>query len=248
MVINTNMIMSIHDYLHLVKEPWGRMFYDLLYAQLPIPRTPTLAILDFGSGLGLTSNHYAAWHKVTAIDPNEEMIQNRRQENPYTQIHGSVEKLADFDDHSFDAALCHNVLEYIENKEPVLAALFRVLKPGGFLSVVKHNRAGKVLHSAVFQNDPNSALALMDNSANSGNPYLGTQYLYSNEALAEWAEKYGGKVIKTLGMRSFWALGQDNAVKYNDDWYQAMLELETRAADEDAYRNAAYYNHLLVRK
>jgi len=239
---------SVIDYLDLVQAPWGRMFYDLLYAQLPMPDAPALKILDFGSGLGLVSNHFAARHDVTAIEPNPEMIQNRRKDNPYAQIQGGIEKLIDFDDLFFDVIFCHNVLEYIENKEPVLAGLFRVLKPGGLLSVVKHNRAGKVIHNAVFCNDPNSALALLDEDANSANAYLGTQHLYTNGDMAAWAAKFDSKIIKILGMRAFWALGQDNAVKYNGEWYQAMLKLETRAAEVEAYRNAAYFNHLLVHK
>jgi len=34
---------------------------------------------------------------------------------------------------------------YIEEKEPIIAELFRVLKPNGKLSIVKYNRIGRVL-------------------------------------------------------------------------------------------------------
>jgi SAM-dependent methyltransferase len=67
---------NIKDYVELVKAPWGKMFYDLLFIQLNIPKSPKLKILDFGSGLGVTSNHFAAWHDVTAVEPNKEMIDN----------------------------------------------------------------------------------------------------------------------------------------------------------------------------
>lgn len=40
--------------------------------------------------------------------------------------------------------ICHNVLEYIENRRSILAELHRVLKPHGVLSIVKHNHAGRV--------------------------------------------------------------------------------------------------------
>ncbi len=42
------------------------MFYDLLFLQLDIPQVPKLKILDFGSGLGVTSNHFVNWHGITA--------------------------------------------------------------------------------------------------------------------------------------------------------------------------------------
>ena len=89
---------SVKEYVELVKAPWGRMFYDLVFTQLDIPQTPKLKILDFGSGLGVTANHYAAWHDVTAIEPNEEMIENSHKENLYTQVHGSIEKITSMKD------------------------------------------------------------------------------------------------------------------------------------------------------
>ena len=49
---------SINDYVDLVKAPWGKMFYDLLFAQLDIPNSQRHKILDLGSGLGVTANHF----------------------------------------------------------------------------------------------------------------------------------------------------------------------------------------------
>ena len=235
-------------YLEHVQMPYGRMFYDILFEQLNITQSPRLNILDFGSGLGVTANHYAAWHDVTAIEPSEETLGYSFRENAYRQIKGGIEKLSEHEDNSFDAALCHNVLEYIEHKEPVVAELLRVLKPSGVLSIVKHNRVGRIFGTAVFKNDPKKALALLDSNANDKNDYLGTQYLYSNEYIASLAEKYNGKVQEVLGMRTFYALGQDNSVKYTDEWYQNMLTLEHAVARVDEYRNAAFFSHMIIRK
>ena len=239
---------DINDYIELVKAPWGRIFYDLLFEQLAIPQAPRLKILDFGSGLGVTANHFAAWHDVTVIEPNSEMIEHRYADNHYTQILGGIEETATYGDGAFDMILCHNVLEYMEEKEPIIAAFFRMLKPGGTLSIVKHNRAGRVIHTAVFRNNPAKAAKLIDHRANDVNQYLGTQYLYSLSDVRAWADKYGGKISKILGMRAFWALGQDNTIKYSDEWYRGMLDLERRAADIDEYKNAAFYNHILIEK
>ena len=157
---------SVKEYAELVKAPWGRMFYDLLFMQLDIPQSTKQNILDFGSGLGVTANHFAAVHDVTAVEPDEDMINNSFRAHEYRQIHGGIEKVAGFADESFNIILCHNVLEYIEEKEPVIAELLRVLDSGGFLSIVKHNRVGRVFNTAVFNNDPQKALALLDANAN----------------------------------------------------------------------------------
>ena len=239
---------SVKDYVELVKAPWGRMFYDLLFAQLDIPQSPKLDILDFGSGFGITANHFAAWHDVTAVEPNDEMIRNSYKENEYKQMRGGIEKISEFEDKSFDIVCCHNVLEYIENKEPMICELLRVLKLGGLLSVVKHNRVGRVFGTAVFKNDPKKALALIDENANDKSNFLGTQYIYSNDYLISLAAKYSGSVIKILGMRAFYALGQDNNIKYTDEWYESMLALENAVAGIDAYKNAAFFSHLFIGK
>ena len=157
---------NVREYVELVKAPWGKMFYELLYEQLNIPQLPKLKLLDFGSGLGVTACHYAAWHDVTAVEPNSEMISSSFRENEYEQIHGGIDSLTEFGDKAFDFIFCHNVLEYIEYKEPIISELMRVLKPGGILSVVKHNRVGRVICTAVFKNDPKKALSLLDESAN----------------------------------------------------------------------------------
>jgi len=239
---------SAKDYVKLVQEPWGKIFYDLLFIQLDLPPFPKLKILDFGAGLGVTSNYYAKWHEVVAVEPNKEMIENRRTDNMYTIIHGGVEVVAGYENNCFDMVLCHNVLEYVEEKESIIAELMRVLKSGGVLSLVKHNRVGRVFQTAVFKNDPKKALSLLDVNANDKSNYLGTQYIYSNDDAAKMVEKYGGTVGRILGMRAFYALGQDNAVKYDDEWYQNMVALETAVASIDEYKKAAFLSHLLVKK
>ena len=239
---------NVKEYVELVKAPWGKIFYDLVFTQLDIPQTPRLKILDFGSGLGVTANHYAVWHDVTAVEPNEEMIENSHRDNKYNQITGGIEKIKQFENNSFDIILCHNVLEYIEDKEPIVAELLRVLKTGGILSVVKHNRAGRVFHTSVFKNDPKKALTLLDKNANDKSNYLGTQYIYANDYMAKLANKYGGEIKEVFGMRAFYALGQDNTVKYTDEWYENMLALENCVASVDEYKSAAFFNHLLIKK
>ena len=239
---------SVLDYVQLVQEPWGRIFYDLLFMQLDLPQAPRLKILDFGSGLGVTSNHYAKWHEVTAIEPNREMIRNSHTENSYTIIHGGMESLIAYENNYFDVVLCHNVLEYVEEKEPIIAELMRVLKSNGLLSLVKHNRVGRVFQTAVFKNDPKKAISLLDDSTNDKNNYLGTQYIYTNDDAAMMLGRYGGIIDRILGMRAFYALGQDNSVKYDDEWYQNMIALETAVADIDEYKKAAFLSHLIVKK
>jgi Methylase involved in ubiquinone/menaquinone biosynthesis len=58
---------------------------------------------------------------VVAVEPNKEMIASRYQEFTYQQLNGSLEVLTNFADNSFDFVICHNVLEYVQNREEIVS-------------------------------------------------------------------------------------------------------------------------------
>ena len=148
--------------MHTITElpAWERLLKKILWAQLGDIRENH--ILDFGSGEGVAADHFAQHNRVVAIEPSEEMLVGRWNDYEYRQIHGDITSLSEFDDNTFDIILCHNVLEYIDDKERVVKELCRVLKPGGMLSVVKHNRAGRVMQLAVLLDELEKAHQLLD--------------------------------------------------------------------------------------
>ena len=68
-----NMSDAIKNYRNMVEQPWGRMFYELIYKQLNVSDSKRLKILDFGAGFCITADHYAKDHDVTAVEPSDEM-------------------------------------------------------------------------------------------------------------------------------------------------------------------------------
>ena len=130
---------------------WERLFKKIVWKQLGDIKDKY--ILDFGSGEGITSNYFAEKNRVVAVEPWEEMLKDAWTDNEYRQIIGDVNSLNEFEDNSFDIIICHNVLEYIDDKENVIRELERVLKPEGFISLVKHNRNGRVMQMAVLLDD-----------------------------------------------------------------------------------------------
>ena len=111
---------SINDYRKMVDEPWGKMFYEMIFKQLNIQNDKRIRILDFGAGFCITANHYAKNHEVIAVEPNEEMYSLRVEENEYTLITQGLDYLKTVPDNSVDVVICHNVLEYVENKKEIL--------------------------------------------------------------------------------------------------------------------------------
>ena len=230
------MVANIQAYLENLQQPWGQLYYDILFEQLQDIKGKR--VLDFGSGFGLVANHLAKENQVLAVEPNEEMVALRTQDYSYQQLVGSLDQLASLEDASFDVILCHNVLEYVENREAVLKAFTRLLKPGGLLSIVKHNEVGRVLQTVVFENDTRKALALLagqDLETHS----MGLAQAYNLDAAFV---DLGLEVQNYQGIRVFYGL-QDNRFKGQEGWRESMLQMELAVCQEPPYRDMAFFQH-----
>ena len=222
---------------------WERLLKKIVWAQLGDIREKR--ILDFGSGEGITANHYARNNDVVAIEPSEEMLVNRWADFEYRQIQGDISKLSEFEDNCFDVILCHNVLEYIEDKKRVLAELYRVLKPHGMLSIVKHNRAGRVMQMAVLLDDLEKANDLLDGKNSTASKFGVIRY-YEDEMISGWVP--GLKKSDCFGIRTFWDLQQNQEKHNTEEWQSRMMQLEMRVSQMEEYRRISFFHHLLFSK
>ena len=90
-------------------------------------------ILDVGCGNGYATNYFIEKDKdVTALTLSPETY-NLPTGNVKVVV-GNVEKLP-FEDNSFDAVWCYNLLEHTHNNGIALKEMRRVLKDGGFLFI-----------------------------------------------------------------------------------------------------------------
>ena len=222
---------------------WDRLFRKIIWAQLGDLRGRR--VLDFGSGEGITADHYAADNDVTALEPWDEMLKDAWRDHEYRQIVGGVEALAKFADNTFDVVICHNVLEYADDKPAIVRELARVLKPGGFLSLVKHNRYGRVMQMAVLLDDCDKANALLDGEDSAASKFGRIRY-YDDADIQAWCP--GLVTEKTYGIRAFWDL-QQNQEKHPDElWQEEMMKLEMRVSEVEEFRSIAFFHHLILRK
>ena len=229
------------DYFDFQRSPWGEMQYRLQWEQLAFAQG--LRVLDFGSGTGKTANHLAAKNTVTAVEPSADMLAQRYCEHAYRQIHGGID---DLPDEQFDLVLCHNVLEFVDDREHYLEALAARVAPGGRLSILKHNMPGRAMRQAVLHNDPAGALALLRGEAPS-NPF-GVIHLYGTGELIDWAANRGFTLERHYGMRAFYSM-RDDADGWDDPaWGEAAHDLELAAADLEPYRSVAFYHHVVMRR
>lgn len=232
---------KLYSYFDYVNEPWGRLFYLCVWKQLP--ELKGKKILDFGSGFGITAEHLSEKNEVIAVEPSEDMVRIGSKDNhSFKQIIGSLETLKQFNDETFDCIVCHNVFEYVDNRNVILAEFKRILKADGFISIVKHNRSGRIMQKAIFDYDISAVKALLSGNNNISKNFGEIKDYEDRDLLIN-----GLRIDKCYGICAFYGL-QDNKIKYHKDWSEMMLDIEMSVAEREEFRNIAFFHHLILRK
>lgn len=222
---------------------WDWLLKQMLWMQLDF--VSGMKVLDFGSGCGETAEHMSAKNSVTAVEPSAKMLADRVASSAYTQLVGSLEQVQAMQDASFDMVLCHNVLEYVDDKAAYLRELTRVLKPGGLFSLVKHNRPGRVMQMTVLLNNFDMANTLLD-GGNGVTSQFGDIRYYADEDVLRYCPEL--QLDKLWGLRTFWDLQQNQACHTDPEWQRSMLAVEHRVSTLPEYQAIAFFHHLLMRK
>ncbi len=102
-------------------------------------------VVDIGCGGGLLAEEFAHLDcQVTGIDPSVASLEIAREHAQQSGLQifyqkGVGEQLP-FDEHTFDIAICCDVLEHVNDVGQVIREIARVLKPGGFFFYDTINR------------------------------------------------------------------------------------------------------------
>jgi ubiquinone/menaquinone biosynthesis C-methylase UbiE len=98
---------------------------------------PDMEVLEFGCGTGSTAISHAPYvNHILAIDISSKMIDIAQKKADEKHIKNVTFKRATIDevtvpDGSLDVVMGHSILHLLENKEEVIAKVYRMLKPGG---------------------------------------------------------------------------------------------------------------------
>ena len=130
-----------------------------------------LAVLDVGGGSGMFAVPLARLgHEVTVVDPSADALATLQRRAGTEGVAGRVrglqgdgDRLGDVldDGAAYDLALCHSVLEVVDDPADTLRQVAGALRPGGTVSIATVNRAGAVLARALGGH-PVEALALLE--------------------------------------------------------------------------------------
>lgn len=243
------------------QELVARQLDEQIVARFPVGRR--LRVLDVGMGRGAQALRLArAGHQVTGLEKDATMIAAAR-EALAGQPEGIRERMriiegdgrdtgVHFLPGSFDVVLCHGVLMYVEEPDPLVAGLARMLAPGGLLSLLVRNGDALAMRPGLH-GDWAGALAAFDTTARLPHP--------RTEADGETPVRFGPDVradrLATLtatlagigaplqswyGVRVFTDTAADGAAPPDD--VETLLAVEERAGRTDPYRGVAALLHL----
>ncbi|MFF9920707.1 methyltransferase domain-containing protein [Streptomyces globisporus] len=211
-----------------------------------------LHVLDVGMGQGTQALRLArAGHSVTGLESDAEMLASARAALA-SEPEGIRERVrliegdgrdtgVHFLPGSFDVVLCHGVLMYVEEPDPMLAGLARMLAPGGLLSLLVRNADALAMRPGLA-GDFGAALAAFDTAAYTNRLGL-TVRADRLDALRATLAGIAAPLHAWYGVRVF-TDNVGNDVELPAEELERVLALENRAGRTDPYRGVAALLHL----
>jgi S-adenosylmethionine-dependent methyltransferase len=249
-----------HKYAAYLETPEGRLRSDLAFANLqdflPLQAKPGLCALDLGGGTGATAVRLTRLGiHVTLLDSSRAMLDIAKRT---ARDAGVTEKnaLKDGDDaqleHLFragssDVILCHNILEYVDDRDAVMCSAARALRDSlATVSVLVRNRAGEGFKAAIQTGDLATA---------------------ENNLTAEWGQEslYGGKArlfrtdsLQAVLKAASLAMIAERGVRVLADYlppqvsrsaeYERILELERKLGSRLEFAAVARYKQYFAHR
>ncbi|MFJ3206384.1 class I SAM-dependent methyltransferase [Streptomyces flaveolus] len=227
----------------------ARQLDEQIAGRFPVGKR--LRVLDVGMGQGTQALRLArAGHQVTGLERDATMIAAAR-DALAGQPEGIRERMriiegdgrdtgVHFLPGSFDVVLCHGVLMYVEEPDPLLAGLARMLAQGGLLSLLVRNGDALAMRPGLG-GDWAGALAAFDTTAYRNRLGLDVRA----DRLATLTAKLAGigaPLHAWYGVRVFTDTAADGATAPDDP--ETLLAVEERAGRTDPYRGVAALLHL----
>ena len=230
------------------------VMHQQLLEHLPSPPAP---VLDVGGGAGHQAFPLArAGYDVTVLDPSPAMLDKARQRQQrlpadvrrrVTLVEAAGEGAEEaVGRRRFAAVLCHGVLGYLEQPEPVVDQLCRCAAPDGIVSIMAGNAAAMAVRPAL-ERRWDDALASFDARSETG--VLGVPTRADTvEELSELLQARRVEPVRWYGVWLFvdWLGFAGVELDPNEAGQVAAVELE--AGRRDPYRRLSRVFHLVGRK
>ena len=233
------------------------VLHQQLLEHLPRPPAP---VLDVGGGAGHQSFQLAqAGHEVTLLDPSPAMLDKARRRlqrlpgearRRVTLLQADGENaFAAVDGRRFAAVLCHGVLGYLEQPEPLVDQLCRCTAVGGVVSIMTGNAKVLAVRPALEQRW-DDALAAFDATGEVG--VLGVPS--RADTVEHLSELMRSREVEPMCWYGVWLFvdwlefGGVELDPGDPEQVAATAAVELAASRRDPYRQLSRVFHLLGRK
>jgi SAM-dependent methyltransferase len=233
------------------------VLHEQLLEHLPAPPAP---VLDVGGGAGHQSFPLAqAGYDVTLLDPSSAMLAKAQQrlrrlpgeaQRRVTILQADGENAAEaVNGRRFAAVLCHGVLGYLVQPEPLVDQLCQCAAAGGVVSIMAGNAKAMAVRPAL-ERRWDDALASFDARGEIG--VLGVPTRADTvEELSELVRSRGVEPLRWYGVWLFvdWLDFSGAELDPNDaGQVAAAAAVELEASRRDPYRQLSRIFHLVGRK
>ncbi|GAA2756340.1 methyltransferase [Actinopolymorpha rutila] len=233
------------------------VMHQQLLEHLPVPPA---TVLDVGGGAGHQSFPLAqAGYDVTLLDPSPAMLDKARQRlgrlpeevrRRVTLVEASGEDADEaVNGRCFAAVLCHGVLGYLEQPEPMVDQLCRCVADDGIVSIMTANANAMAVRPAL-ERRWDDALAAFDSRREIG--VLGVPGRADTvDELSELIRRRGIEPVRWYGVWLFvdWLEFGGTELDVSDSKeVAATAAVELEASRRDPYRQLSRVFHLVGRK
>jgi S-adenosylmethionine-dependent methyltransferase len=239
----------------------GRLRCDLAFANLRdflvLPKSRrSLRGLDLGCGTGATAVRLARLGiHMTLLDSSSAMLDIAKRAAHEAGVDGKIAVMQGdaaqvenlFPAGSFDVVLCHNILEYVDDPDPVVSAAAKVLQSDstGILSILVRNWAGEVFKAGVKAGDLGAAERNLTTMWGQESLYRGRVRLFTLDSL------------QVMTKRASLAVAAERGVRVISDYlppqispreeYERIFELERKLGSRPEFAAIARYIQVITR-
>ncbi|MFO8023692.1 methyltransferase [Thiohalophilus sp.] len=233
----------------------GRLRLEVLWrdVQQHIPQLGedrSWRILDAGCGMGHFSQRLARQgHELLLCDISQQQLaaaevtlNQAGAMARYIFRHMPFQQLAEGETEPFDMVLCHAVLEWLADPRQGVTALQKLVRPGGWLSLLFFNR-----HALEYRHllNGNFKKLRIGDLAGEGKYLTPDNPLQPSEVMS-WLESAGMQVVASSGVRTF--VDFMHRPTRDKMAFEELLEMELCYSTREPYRSLARYIHIIARR
>jgi len=195
-------------------------------------------------------------HQIDIVDVSQLMLNDANANAALAGVSGRITTHASdilnigklFDQVKFDMVLCHNVIQYVDELEPLFDAMDKVLKIGGILSLIGPNQYSLPYQAAFLNGDLDEAYKLLDQSEQISSIFGVNERAYRADELIDWLDQRGYRLENHYGIRCMYNYWGTNEKKQQAGIYEKLKKLEFALTDREPYKQTARLFQLILRK